>query len=382
MPDKKRIGLAMLGNGFIARTHNNAFKTIPYMFWPNDFEIDMVSVCDLTDEGAKEAKERYGYRKAYSDFKMMLADPDVTLFDNCGPDPVHFEPVMEAIKHGKNVICEKPLAMSAAQSKKMLDAAMAAGIKHTTMFNYRFFPAITLAKTLLEKGALGQVNHFRGSYTQPYGADVDIPYEDIWYNNTGRTNGVGQGIGCHVIDLSRYLMGEVKAIVGRSKTYVDTRKDKRGIERCMDCEEGMLAVADFSSGATGIYEALESAAGRRNYFVWEILGSDGSMEWNLENPNFLRVYLKNTTVQEVTGFTEISVTQSSANHPYSDVWWPSGHNIGWEHGHINAIAHFLSCIASGEQIGPNGATFFDGYRAEVVLEAIKESSVSDKRIFI
>ncbi len=377
---KTRIGIGMLGTGFMGRTHSNAYRTIPYMFWPNNFEIELVGIADLEKARADECALRYGFQKGYQGWEELVKDPGVSVFDNCGPDPMHHAPTMAAIANGKNVYCEKPLAMAAADAKKMYLAAESAGVKHMAGFNYRFFPANRLARELIGRGALGQLCHFRGSYTQPYGTGADLPYEKIWYNNTGQADGVGQAIGCHVIDLSRFLMGEVAAVMGSSKTYVKERTKLNGEKVEMHCEEGMLALVDFQSGASGVYEAIETAAGRRNYFVWEVLGTDGSMEWNLENPNYLRVYLKDTSIREVTGFTEVSVTQSDAGHPFSEVWWPKGHNIGWEHGHINAIAHFMDCVANNKDVAPLGGTFLDGYQAEVIIETIKLSSREGRRI--
>ncbi len=377
---KKRVGIGLMGTGFMGKTHSNAYKTIPYIFWPNNYEIDLVGISDIDQTRADESAQRYGFRRGYCGWEMLVKDPEVTLFDNCGPDPMHYLPTMEAIANGKNVYCEKPLAMSAKDAKTMYEAAEKAGVKHMAGFNYRFFPANRLAYDLIQKGVLGQLCHYRGSYTQPYGAGADTPVEKIWYNNVGQADGVGQAIGCHVNDLSRFLMGEVVSIQGSSKTYIKHRTNLAGERVEMNCEDGMLGIADFVNGASGVYEAIETAAGRRNYFAWEVLGSEGSMEWNLETPNYLKVYLKDTPLREVTGFTEVSVTQSDAGHPYSEVWWPKGHNIGWEHGHINAIQHFVDCIANGKDVAPLGGTFLDGYKSEVILEAIKQSSREGRRI--
>jgi predicted dehydrogenase len=369
-----------MGTGFMGKTHSNAYKTIPYMFWPNDFEIDLVGIGDVSQARADESAQRFGFRRGYEGWEKLVADPEVTLFDNCGPDPMHCAPIIAAAKAGKSVYCEKPLAMTSADAKAMLDAAEAAGVKHMTGFNYRFFPAVRLAHDLIQRGALGQLCHFRVSYTQPYGTPADVPVENLFFVNNGAANGVGQAIGCHVIDMSRFLMGEVSSIMGSSRTYVKRRPSRSGQIVDVTAEEGMSALVDFQSGASGVYEALEMAAGRRNYFVWEALGTNGSMEWNLESPNYLRVYLKDTTIKEVTGFTEVSVTQADAGHPFMNVWWPKGHNIGWEHGHINAIEHFIDCVANNKDVAPLGGTFLDGYKAEVILETIKQSSVEGKRL--
>ena len=376
------VKIGMLGGGFMGKAHSNAFHSIPFMFYPRKFEIERTAVCCTTMERARLAADRYGFQKAYDDYEKMLEDPDINVFDHAGPDPLHHPAVMKAVACGKHIYCEKPIAMTAAQAEEMYKAADAAGLVHMAGFNYRFFPPNLLAHKLISEGAIGRIYHTRFLYDQPYGASDKLAAEDIWFNNEGRADGVGQAIGCHVIDLARFLVGEIASLTGLSKIYKNERPSRNGGTVKMQGEEGSFALVNFQNGATGSIESTQIASGMTNNLRWEIFGSKGSMAFTLERPSYLKVFLEDTIVKEVAGFAEVSVTQSALGHPYADVWWPAGHVIGWEHGHIAALAHFFDCVANGASVSPLGGTLYDGYVAEKVLEAIKQSSEQGKRIEI
>jgi predicted dehydrogenase len=376
------VKIGLMGGGFMGKTHSNAFHTIPYIYYPRKFEIERTAICCLTIEEAKLSADRFGYAAAYDDYEKMIEESDFNAFDNAGPDPLHYPAVMKAIAHGKHIYCEKPISMTAAQAEEMYKAADAAGIVHMAGFNYRFFPANLLARKLIGEGAIGQIYHSRFLYDQHYGASDKLTADDIWYNNDGRADGVGQAIGCHVIDLARFLVGDIVSLAGRSKVYKPERSYRDGRTVKIQGEEGSYALVDFRNGATGTIESTQMASGATNNLHWEIYGSKGSMAFSLERPNYLSVFLEDTTVKEVAGFTDVSVTQSALGHPYADVWWAAGHNLGWEHGHIGALAHFCDCVANGTSVTPLGGTLYDGYISEKVIEAIKISSEQGIRIDI
>jgi predicted dehydrogenase len=144
-------------------------------------------------------------------------------------------------------------------------------------------------------------------------------------------------------------------------------------------DEGTAAVLDFDGGAIGVLESSVVATGRKNYLCWEINGSKGSLRWDLEHPNSLFACTAGGADNALFGFTEISVTESF--HPYAGAWWPSGHNIGWEHCHIIEKFHFLDAVANNKP-SPYNATFEDGYRVAVVIDAMRKSSHSGQRVAI
>jgi predicted dehydrogenase len=372
----QRVGIGMLGYGFMGKVHSNAFVKIPYSFnnpaaWP-----ELVAMCGRDAARVADVASRFGYRGTYTDWRRLLADPDVQIFDNCTPDDRHAKPSIAAAKAGKHVICEKPLAMTVRDAAAMLEAAEQAGVRHMTCFNYRFFPAVRLARQLIDQGALGKIYHFRGCYLQEPGHDPAAPLQDCWYT-TGTCSGILLGIGSHIIDMSRFLMGEITSVSGLLRTWNTTRVDREGATQAVTTDEGNLALVEFASGATGTIESSGVATGRKNQHTWEINGSKASLRWDLEDPNHLWVYADDAMPQ-VRGFASVSVTDSS--HPLQTIYLPTGHNAGWEYGHVHALHHFADCVVNGTDVAPYGATFEDGYRCQVIMDAIARSSQSGRRI--
>jgi predicted dehydrogenase len=138
----REIGVGMFGYAFMGKAHSNAYKKLPYMMYPPPAIPKLVAVAGRTEEAVKEAMNRYGYEKYYTGWREMLRDPDVQLFDNGGPNDMHAEPCIAAAEAGKHILCEKPMARSAEEAKRMLDAVNKAGVKHMVSFSYRFVPAI------------------------------------------------------------------------------------------------------------------------------------------------------------------------------------------------------------------------------------------------
>ena len=166
--DFRRIGVGMLGYAFMGKAHTNALKKIPHMMYPPPAIPDLAAICGRDGNAVAEAARRYGYARSYTDWRDMLEDETVELFDNGGPNDMHAEPCIAAAEAGKHVLCEKPLGRTAEESKLMLDAVEKAGVKHMVAFNYRFVPAIRQARQLIESGALGRIYHYRAVYLQEW----------------------------------------------------------------------------------------------------------------------------------------------------------------------------------------------------------------------
>ena len=150
------IGVGMLGYAFMGKAHTNAYKKIPYMMYPPPAIPKLVAIAGRNEEAVAEAAKRYGYEKYYTDWREMLEDDSIQLFDNGGPNNIHAEPSIIAAQAGKHILCEKPLARSAAESKEMLDAVTKAGVKHMVAFNYRFVPAIRQIRNLIDRAPWGR----------------------------------------------------------------------------------------------------------------------------------------------------------------------------------------------------------------------------------
>jgi predicted dehydrogenase len=370
------VGVGMLGYEFMGRAHANAYRKIPYSFWPPTVLPRMVAVAGRTEPRVAEAAERYGFEGYYTDWRDLVADDRVEMLDNCAWHDAHAEPCIAAAKAGKHVLCEKPMALNAADARRMRDAVVAAGVKHMVSFNYRFAPAVRLAREIIQSGVLGRVHLVRTSYLQDHQADPASPYPWV-----GRQSGVLLGLGSHCIDLVRFLIGEPRAVTGHVRTFNARRPAPGDPGRMVDVtdDDAALAQVEFADGALGTIEAAWICAGRKNRLELEVNGAKGSLAWDLEDLNRLHVCLADEQkIDGVAGFENVLVTES--HHPYHRAWWPIGHILGWEHLHVNLVQYFLSAIATGEPVEPWGATFEDGYRAAVITEAIEESSRSGQRV--
>jgi predicted dehydrogenase len=336
-------------------------------------------MCGRNDKKVRETARRFGYRGYYTDWRRLVDDQDVAVIDNCTPDNLHCEPSIGAAESGKHVICEKPLSMSVEEARKMVQAVEKAGVKHMCCYNYRFVPAVRLAREIIERGMLGKIYQFRACYLQEPGHDPSEILENIWYAS-GTRSGVLLGIGCHIIDMARFLVGEIASVSGMVRTFNTSRKKASGGSEKVMADEGNLAMVAFENGAIGTLESSGVSTGRRNRHTWEINGSEGSLAFDLEDLNHLHVHLAGVPSEEIEGFSNVSVTGFSV--PLSTMILPPGHNAGWEYGHVHALGHFMDCVVNDKPVGPYGATFHDGYRVQVIMEAILQSSKTGKRIDI
>jgi predicted dehydrogenase len=370
------IGIGMLGYAFMGKAHSNAFKKLPYMMYPPIAIPRLVGVAGRNETAVAEAAKRYGYQKSYTDYKRMIRNKDVQVFDNGGPNDAHATPTIYAAEYGKHVFCEKPLARTAAEAKKMLDAVQKAGVKHMVAFNYRFVPAIVQAKKLIESGKLGRIFHFRAVYLQEWIIDPSFP--KIWrLDKKVAGSGALGDLGAHVIDLARFLVGEPKRVSGMTKTFIEQRPlpDGSGMGT-VDVDDAFISLMEFDNGAIGTVEASRFCHGRKNHNCIEINGEHGTIRFNLERFNELEVFWANDEPKETRGFHNVLVTESY--HPYWENWWPHGHIIGWEHTFVHEFHHFFGAILGKWDVAPWGADFVDGYKNAVICDAIVRSSKSGR----
>lgn len=377
--DAPEIGIGMLGYAFMGKAHSNAYKTMPYMMYPPVAIPRLVGIAGRNQEAVQEAARRYGYEIAYTDWRKMLENDDVILFDNGGPNDAHAEPAIAAAEAGKHVFCEKPLARNAEEAKSMLNAVQKAGVKHMVAFNYRFVPAIVQARKLIESGALGRIFHYRAVYLQEWIIDPEFPMTWRFKKDVAGSGSLGD-LGSHVLDLARFLVGEPTKVMGMTKTFITDRPTGDGGRDTVDVDDAVTAMMEFDNGAMGTIEATRFANGRKNGQMWEINGEKGSLRFNLERLNELEVFWADSEPKETRGFTNVLVSESY--HPYWENWWPQGHMIGWEHSFIHEVNHLFDAIVNDKPVAPYGADFEDGYRNAVICDAILESAQTGRMVDI
>ncbi len=374
------LGIGVLGYAFMGKAHSNAFKTLDYIYTPPPAHPALVAIGGRDAAQVSAAAQRYGYARGVTDWHEIVEDPAIQVFDNCAPNKLHFEPTLAAIRAGKHVLCEKPLGMDAAESKRMWQAAQAAGIVHMCGFNYRFVPAVRLMRQIIQEGRLGRIYHFRAAYLQDWLADP--AFRMTWRLDADQagTGAIGD-LGTHIIDLARFLVGEPTTISANTTTFIAEREAQAGGRQPVTVDDAFAATITFDNGAIGTLEASRFARGRRNHNYVEINGEKGSLAFNMERMNELEVFLpEEESPQDARGFRQVLVTE--AYHPYVGVWWPAGHIIGYEHTFVHEIHHFLDAVVHGTPLTPDGADFEDGYRAAVVADAIQTSARTGQRVAI
>jgi len=374
------IGIGMVGYAFMGKAHTNAYKKIPYMIYPPPAVPRLVAITGRDEEAVRVAAQRYGFEAYYTDWREMIKNDRVQLFDNGGPNDVHAEPTIAAALAGKHVLCEKPLARTTQEAAAMLEAVTRAGVKHMVGFNYRYVPAIRQAYDLIRSGKLGEIYHFRATYLQEWIIDPTFP--KVWRLDKQRAGSGALGdLGAHIIDLARFLVGEPRRVSAMTRTFINERPiaGGSGMDK-ITVDDAFVSLVEFENGALGTLEASRFCAGRKNHQVLEINGSKGSLVFNLERFNELDVFWKDDQPRETQGFHNVLVSESY--HPFWENWWPHGHFIGWEHTFVHEISHLLDAIVNDKDIDPTGATFVDGYKNAVICDAILQSAQVSRHVNI
>jgi predicted dehydrogenase len=362
----KTINIGIVGTQFMGRAHSNAWMNVD-KFYDLPVRPVMKAACDNVAENLDPFCRRFGWQSNETDWKKLVARDDIDVIDICTSNNVHMPIAVAAAKASKHIICEKPMAMNASEARAMLDAAQAADIKHMVAFNYRRVPAITLARQMIEEGKIGRVFHFNAVYYQDWLVDPDFPY--VWrHDKKVAGSGAHGDMNAHIVDLARFLVGEIEAVCGADEVFITERKLANGSGMGkVTADDALFSLARFCSGALGSFMATRFASGRKNYLRFELFGSEGSLLFNLERLNEIQYYTRSETGCE-QGFRTILATES--DHPYINKWWPPGHIIGWEHTFIHEIGDLLTAIGTDKPITPD---FYDGLRNQQVLDAMQIS---------
>lgn len=375
---KRTLNIGMIGYNFMGKAHSNAWRQAP-KFFSLPANVNLHTICGRTPKSVESAREQLGWEHASTDWRAVVSNPEIDVIDICTPNDSHCEIAIEAARQGKAILCEKPLAMNIAQCEEMVDAVKKAKVVNMVCHNYRRIPAIALAKKMIENGDLGdRIYHYRARYAQDWIADPNFPL--VWRLQAKIAgSGTHGDIDAHIIDLGRYLVGELKEVCGLMETFIKERplleEAQSGLGAKAAKKTGKVTVDDavswigrFKNGAIANLEATRFAHGRKNHITLEINGSKGSLAFNFEDMNRLQ-YFNAEDPSDRRGFRDILVTEG--NQPYAGAWWPPGHIIGYEHTFVNTFADFVQAVIDGKSVHP---TFADGMQNEKVLSAIEESA--------
>jgi predicted dehydrogenase len=368
-----RIGL--VGTGFMGRTHSNAFRQAP-LFFGSDMSVDLVAACARTEGNARAFARQWGYHGYETDWRKLVERDDIDLIDIATPNNLHAEIAIAAARAGKMVSCEKPLGTSLAQSRQMADAVSAAGVASMVWYNYRRIPAVTLAKRMIDAGALGRIFHYRSKFLQDWTISADLPQGGaaMWRLDAAAAgSGVTGDLLAHCVDTAMWLNGPITAVTGITETFVKQRRhSESGEMQPVTIDDASAFLGRFANGSLATFEATRYARGHKAQFTLEINGERGSLAWDLHDLHRLS-YFDHSGDGVTRGWRSIHVTDG--DHPYMDAWWVPGLAIGYEHSFIHQFADFLAGLESGT---PKVPDFFDALRTDAVTDAVLASSVSGR----
>lgn len=377
------LSVGMVGYAFMGAAHSHAWRTAP-RFFDLPLRPRMAAVAGRDAQGVAAAAERLGWESTETSWQALVERDDIDLVDVCTPGHTHAEIVIAALEAGKHVLCEKPLANSVEEAEEMTRAAEKAaahGVRSMVGFTYRRVPAISLARRLVAEGRIGTLHHVRAQYLQDWIVDPQAPLSWRLEKDKAGSGSLGD-IGAHIIDIAQFITGDtIGRVSGRLRTFVEERplpSEHAGLSGTAGSGTGPVTVddaatfiADFRSGAMGVFEATRFASGRKNAIRIEVNGSKGSLAFDFEDMNVLH-FFDGTEDAGTAGFRRILVTEPQ--HPYVGAWWPAGHVIGYEHGFTHQVVDLVRDIAAGDDPAPS---FADGLQVQRVLAAVETSSDTD-----
>lgn len=378
----RRLNVAMIGSGFMGKAHALAYAGVPAFYWPPPAIPVKKIIVDRTEDLASTGRDRFGFERFSTDWAAVVADPEIDIVDICTPNDSHAEIAIAAAAAGKHILCEKPLARTAPEAKRMLDAVAGKNITHMVAFNYRHTPAVAFARRLIEQGRIGRLLNFRGHYLSDWSADPAAPLSWRFQKAVAGSGAIGD-IGSHIIDMARYLAGEIEAVNAIVQTYISERPEQAGVfdplgggqchaggdgsRRAVDVDDEAVLLVRFAGGCVGTIEASRNAHGRNNFLGFELHGTAGSIVFDFEHMNELRVFLADDP-PELRGFRTIV---TGPPHPHGDVLWPvAGLGVGYLDVKIIECHSFIDAIVAGRPASPD---FADGYRIALICDAILAS---------
>jgi len=357
--------------------HSNAFRNAA-MWYNLPVKLVMKVVCGRSERNLAAFANRFGWEETETDWRRVVAREDVDLVSVATPGDLHPDMAIEAARHGKHVLCEKPLANSLAEAERMREAADAAGVQHCCGYSYRFTPGTALAARLVREGRLGRIFHVHARYAQDWPARAAFPM--VWrFHKAIAGSGALGDICAHSIDLAYFITGlHFEEVVGGLQTLIAERPlhaaEGQGQRAKVTVDDVAQFLCRFKEGATGCFEATRMATGRKNHNCIEINGELGALYWDFEEQNYLYFYDGSRPAIE-QGFTKINATHDE--HPYGGGPWPQGHGLGYADTFVIEVAEFVKAIVAGTEFHPS---FEDGVRVQQVLDAVEKSALERRWI--
>lgn len=365
----KTVKIGLVGTGYIGRCHAIAYAQAPTLF-PLKGKLQLEYLAEINQELAEQKAHEFGFNRATDDWRKLVADPNIDVVDICTPNFLHKEIALEAIKHGKHVYSEKPLALTAADAKEMVEAAQKAGVKTLVGFNYMKNPTSQLAREIIQNGEIGEVVHFYGTHNEDYLASPNTPIDWHCYKAKAGLGTLGD-LAAHIVSMAHYLVGEeITSVVGDMQTVITERPNPQNLAEKVkvENEDQATAIVRFANGVMGTIESSRIACGRKMGLTYVVTGTKGTLTYTQERMAELKLYLHDDDKSR-QGFKTILV---GPEHPdYAAFCVSAGHGIGFNDQKAVEVRDLVNGIAADDRMFPD---FEEGYKVSRVLEAIAKSA--------
>ncbi|SEF06633.1 Predicted dehydrogenase [Rhizobiales bacterium GAS188] len=373
MSKKKPLNVAVVGCGFMGRTHSNAFGKVSNFFELKHRPI-LKAVCARNPESVRAFADQWGYESVETDWRKLIARSDIDLIDIAAPNDTHAEIAIAAAQAGKMVMCEKPLGRNGEEAARMVAAVAAAKVPNMVWYNYRRVPAVMLAKQLIDEGRLGKIFHYRAKFLQDWTISKDLPQggAGLWRLDAAVAgSGVTGDLLAHCIDTALWFNGPIDEVSAMTETFVKERMHNlTGKVEKVGIDDASAFLARFANGSLATFEATRYARGHKALYTLEINGENASIIWDLHDLHRLQ-YFDHGDEGRLRGWRSVHITDG--DHPYMKHWWVPGLQIGYEHSFIHQVADFLESLDSGTSPAP---TFRDALATDYVTDAVLQSAQS------
>ena len=373
----KRIKVGVIGTGFIGPAHIEALRRLG--------DIDVVALAECSDDVARSKAEMLGIEKYYGDYRELLKDSRIQSVHICSPNYLHYEMAKAALDAGKHVICEKPLAISVAEAKELVELADdKEGLVNAVNFNIRYYPLMRQLRLMVEKGNVGEIFAVQGSYLQDW---LFHPTDYNWRlepDQSGQSRAIAD-IGSHWMDLIEFVTGlKIRDVCADFATFHKVRKKPlRPVETYagkvlkpedyqdmpINTEDYATVLFRFENDGRGVMTVNQVAAGRKNRLCFEIDGSKQAVAWESETPN--QIWIGNRDSNN-----EIMMRDPSLVYPECRglIDYPGGHNEGFPDTFKQLFKEVYGYVSGQRSVPASYPTFRDGLRELVLCEKIMESN--------
>ncbi|MBP1124294.1 MULTISPECIES: Gfo/Idh/MocA family protein [Pseudomonas] len=367
----RELGIGLIGTGFMGRAHALAFNNARSVF-DLPVQLKLVALADADGERAERCAKAWGFGQAQGDWQALINDPRVDVVAITTPNHLHYPMAMAAIAAGKAVYCEKPLAVSLEQADAMRQAARAAGVITRVGYNYQHNPMIGLARQMIANGELGRIISLQGEFSEDFMADPASPWS--WRCEVEHAGGALADLGSHLLSMARYLVGEVVSVCADTHTVHSRRPAVRGSDtfQAIAVDDQVHALLRFANGARGTVSSSWLKHGYKNHLSFEISGTEGTLAFDQERLNELRVYRAGQM-----GFQRVLAGPDLPG--YAAFSPAAGHQLGYNELKTLEVQELIMALAGQ---GADGSDFDDAWEVERLAAAIRTAAREERWVRI